>query len=256
MFKIFKKQKEVVVRQKRVENYENPQALLSYFKEETGIDFSKKEKIVTLKLSNFCRDRGFFDFESFLENVKADNTLKQALFDYLTVNETYFYREFHQIEQLVQCVKKSDTKLRILCIPSSTGEEPYTIAIALLEAGIPKERFEIVGIDINAEVIAAAKRAVYNSRNLYKVPSPIKEKYFTLQDNQYQLSKIIAQLVTFKVVNLFDEAFLSLGRFDYIFCRNMMIYFDQETKQKAKQRIQKLLIEPKNKIFWGHADMV
>ena len=112
MFRIFKKRKDVVVvKEEQVENFADATILLYYFKNETGIDFAKKEKIITTKLTHFCRNRGFYDFESFLNNIKADSYLKQELIDYLTVNETYFYREFRQIEELVQKVKKSK-KLR------------------------------------------------------------------------------------------------------------------------------------------------
>ena len=202
MFRIFKKRKEVdvVVQKQRVENFIDVMELLAYFKSETGIDFSKKEKIINTKLANFCRNRGFYNFESFLNNIKADKFLMQELIDYLTVNETYFYRELHQIEALVQKVKNSHTKVRILCIPSSSGEEPYSIAIALLEANIMKDKFEIIGIDINSEVIERAKSAIYKSRSLYKLPPHVKEIYFNQKGEFYHLLEGIKKHVTFRVV--------------------------------------------------------
>ena len=256
MFGIFKKKKEiaVAVKEEQVENFADIRDLLAYFKNETGIDFATKEKIITTKLTNFCRNRGFYDFESFLNNIKADYSLKQELIDYLTVNETYFYREFRQIEELVQKVKESKESVKILCIPSSTGEEPYSIAIALLEANITRDKFEIVGIDINSEVIDSAKNAIYKSRSLYKLPSSVREIYFNQKEESYHLLERVKKLVSFKVVNLFDDAFLSLGKFDYIFCRNMMIYFDEPTKQKAKSRLELLQKDTYSKIFLGHAD--
>jgi chemotaxis protein methyltransferase CheR len=256
MFRIFKKKKEiaVVAKEEQIENFIDVTALLIYFKNETGIDFGKKEEIISTKLSNFCRNRGFYDFKSFLNNLKADNYLKQELIDYLTVNETYFYREFHQIEELVEKVKKNKDKVRVLCVPSSTGEEPYSIAIALMEANVTRDKFEIVGIDINSEVIDRAKSAVYKSRSLHKIPSNVREVYFNQKGERYYLVEGIKKLVSFRVINLFSDAFLSLGKFDYIFCRNMMIYFDEPTKQKAKSRLELLIKNSNEKIFYGHAD--
>lgn len=256
MFKIFKKKKEITVsvKEEQVENFADANTLLAYFKSETGIDFAKKEKIITTKLTNFCRNRGFYDFESFLNNIKSDNYLKQDLINYLTVNETYFYREFRQIEELVQKVKKSKKRVKILCIPSSTGEEPYSIAIALLEANVTRDKFEIVGIDINSEVIDFAKNAIYKSRSLYKMPSNLREVYFNQEGESYHLLEGVKKLVLFRIVNLFDDAFFELGKFDYIFCRNMMIYFDEPTKLKAKSRLELLKKDTHSNIFLGHAD--
>lgn len=256
MFGIFKKKKKITLKmeEQRVENFSDATTLLAYFKNKTGIDFSKKEKIITTKLNNFCKNRGFYDFESFLNNVKVDNFLMQELIDYLTVNETYFYREYRQIEELVQKVKKSNDKVRILCIPSSTGEEPYSIAIALLEANIMREKFEIIGIDINSEVITIAKSGIYKNRSLYKLPSNVREIYFNQKGDSYHLVDGVKKLISFHVINLFDDSFLSLGKFDYIFCRNMMIYFDEPTKIKAKSRLERIKKTSHCKIFFGHAD--
>lgn len=258
MFGIFKRYEENIQQLEReyIENFVDAKSLLAYFKEETGIDFVKKEEIITVKLANFCKKRGFYNFESFLDNIKVDSFLKQELVDYLTVNETYFYREFQQIEKLVQKVKKSSKINRILCIPSSTGEEPYTIAIALLEEGISRDKFEIIGVDINSEVITLALKAVYRSRSLHRVPSNIKERYFTKEGESYALSNRVKELVSFKIINLFDDTFDELGMFDYIFCRNMMIYFDKTTKLKAKSILEMHLKDSKSEIFFGHADVV
>ncbi|MCH9812692.1 MAG: protein-glutamate O-methyltransferase CheR [Epsilonproteobacteria bacterium] len=236
------------------EDFKDASALFLYFKQLTGIDFSKKEALITTKLMNFCKDRGFYTFESFLDNVRKDHYLQQELVDYLTINETYFYREFYQVEMLIQMIKKRDDKIRILCMPASSGEEPYSIAMALLEAWIPKEKFEIVGVDINAEVISRAKEAIYTSRSLYKVPSNVQEIYFRQQGTYFHLSDVVKKLVKFEVVNLFDDALFGLGKFDYIFCRNMMIYFDQETKLEAQKRVESILRDQHGRVFWGHAD--
>ncbi len=237
-----------------VENFKHVEPLMEYFKKETGIDFENKKEIIRTKLINFSKNRGFFDFGSVLSNVKNDRYLKQELIDYLTVNETYFFREMYQINLLVQKIKNSDKKVEILCAPSSSGEEPYTIAMSLLENSINKNQFKIVAIDINSDVIKEAKKAIYRQRSLHKVPLDIKQRYFLKKDDMYHLSDEIKNLVELKVLNIFDENIPKLGKFDYIFSRNMLIYFDKETKLKAKNILEGLLKNSDTPIFFGHAD--
>ncbi len=139
--------------------------------------------------------------------------------------------------------------------PSSTGEEIYSIAIALLDADIPKNRFTIMGIDINSEALKQAKTGVYNQRNISNVPHHLLTKYFNKKESKYHLNNEIKQCVQLKTENIFSPSFKSLGQFDYIFSRNMLIYFDAETKIKARQVLESLLSNKKNPIYFGHADL-
>ncbi len=235
--------------------FDDASNIFDFFKKETGIDFDKKRDIVTDKIVNFCKKRGFFDFDSFLRNLIEDKHLKQELIDYLSVNETYFYREMRQIDLMVEKVKNSFGFTRILSIPSSTGEEPYTIAMALFEAGVDKKGFEIIGADINSKVIEHAKRGLYTDRTLHRVPSSIKERYFEKTDKGFLIADKIRDSVDFKVFNIFDDNFKNIGEFDYIFCRNMLIYFDDETKKRAVDILKSMLKDKNGDIFFGHADL-
>ncbi len=236
------------------ENFTDIEPLLTYFRLQTGICFKNRKEIIRAKVINFSKNRGFFDFESLLNNLKVDLILKQELIDYLTVNETYFYREIQEINQLVKKIKDSDKKVKILCAPSSTGEEPYTIAISLLQENICEKRFTITAIDINSDVIKDAKKAIYRERSLHKVSLYIRETYFFKNNGLYCLKNEIKKLVDFKIFNIFDESILKLGKFDYIFSRNMLIYFDKEKKVEAKNILKSLLKNEDEKIFFGHAD--
>ncbi|MDD2356275.1 MAG: protein-glutamate O-methyltransferase CheR [Thiovulaceae bacterium] len=262
MFSFFqkkKKEEEIQPQHKqdelRLTSFDDVLPLAQYFKNETGVDFDSQLSILKSKMIAFCSKRSFKGFQECLDFVKKDALLKQELIDYLTTNETYFYREYKQIEKLVENVKATHSDITILCAPCSTGEEVYSIVIAFLEANIPHNRFSILGIDINQEVIEKAKNAVYNSKNLRNLSQELIEKYFDFNGSHYILKEFFKSSVDFRKMNIFDENFSSIGKFDFVFSRNMLIYFDKETKVKAKDILENLLNEKKNEIFFGHADL-
>ncbi len=239
----------------KIEDFTDIEIIAEYFKAETGITFEKQTSILRSKLSNFSRHRGIYTSSELLDTIKKDKEIKQELIDYLTTNETYFYRELKQINDLVELVKKSNKKVDILCAPSATGEEPYSIVIALLEAGVAYDDFTILGIDINALATLDAQTAVYKKRNVRNLSDDILKKYFTEDDGHYILNHKIRSKVKYKVINLFDPSFKSLGRFDFIFSRNMLIYFDADTKIKAKNILESMRKDEEQEVFFGHADL-
>lgn len=258
MFDFFKKsisenrseKKEAVM-----EDYSDVSQIAQYFKNETGVTFDKQTAILKSKVTTFCRQMAISSFRELLNAIKDDKKLKQSLVDYLTTNETFFYREFKQIEELVRLVKNEGRRVEILCAPSATGEEPYSIVIALLEAGVMPSNFHVTGIDINSDAINKANIAVYRERNVRNLSLSLIEKYFTKENGNYILKDVIKQHVTFKIMNLFDPSFKSIGTFDFIFSRNMLIYFDQETKLKAKEILESMRKNKNQEIFFGHADL-
>ncbi len=258
MFGFFKKKEKEDIKQevKPVEDFTSIEELVSYFKNETGIDFFNKKEIMKNKLIVFCKKRDIYSFSQLLFDIRQNRMLNQELVDYLTVNETYFFRETPQIEKMIKKAKELGFKAEILCAPSSSGEESYTIAIMMLEAGFKPVDFHIVGIDISEKIISKAKEAKYGKRSLHRVEPYIKTKYFDKLDDKYTLKEIVKNRVAFRCVNIFDESLANLRKFDFIFSRNMMIYFDKETKIKAKNILQNLLKRPNETIFFGHADMV
>lgn len=258
MFGFFRRKKEEKPKIQEIpqEDFLGIESFIKQFKDETGIDFFNKKDIVKNKLIIFCKKRDIYSFADLLQKTRQEFSLKQELIDYLTVNETYFFRETEQIEEMIEKAKKLGFKIEILCAPSSSGDEPYTIAIMLLEAGFSPKDFHIVGIDISESIIIKAKNAIYNERNLYRVGQKIKNKYFYMKEGKYFLKEIVKENVSFRCVNIFDETVANLRKFDFIFSRNMMIYFDHKTKIKAKNILQKLLKRPEESIYFGHADMV
>lgn len=236
-------------------DYVDVAKIAEYFKNETGVTFDNQINILQNKVMTFCKLRKIDSFETLLNLVHSNAEAKQELIDYLTTNETFFYREFKQVEELVELVKKSHENVNILCAPCSTGEEPYGIAIALLEAGVSSAKFSILGIDINADALKKSREATYKQRNVRNLsPKTIKE-YFHHENDSYALKNSVKSLVTFRLANIFDDSFVNIGKFDFIFCRNMLIYFDKETKLKAKSILEGMRKKDGQDIFFGHADL-
>lgn len=257
MFKFFKKKKNPIkaVEIPPTEDFSNVDIIAEYFYQETGITFENQMSILQSKLSSFCRQRDIHSFTQLLQSVHSQENIKQELIDYLTTNETFFYREIKQINELVALVKEKDTDVKILCAPSATGEEPYSIAISLLEAGISSTSFTIMGIDINSDAIIKAQEAVYSEKNVRNLSNEIRTKYFIRNGGNFELKHNIKSLVTFQCSNIFDDNFKQLGKFDFVFSRNMLIYFDKPTKLKAKKILEDMRKTDKHKVFFGHADL-
>ena len=256
MLSFFKKKKEIVEEVQVIEeDFTDIESVAKYFHTLTGISFDKQMSILQSKVVSFCRLREIYSFKQLLLDIKSQNGLRQELIDYLTTNETFFYREIKQINDLVALVKASHKKAKILCAPSATGEEPYSIAIALLEAGVLSSNFEIIGIDINSDAIEKAKFAVYGKRNVRNLCDDSINKYFAHKEDKYILKSAVKSLVTFKIANIFDDSFKNLGKFDFVFSRNMLIYFDKETKLKAKKILEDRRTDTKHDVFFGHADL-
>lgn len=255
-FKKSKKEEVVETKPTNVEKFDDVTLVAEYFQKETGIvTYERQYSILKNKVTSFCRQNEISSFRDLLDELDHNLNLKQEFIDNLTTNETFFYREVKQIESLVELVKKSDFDVSILCAPSSTGEEPYSIAIALLEAGVSSKKFSIVGIDINADAIKKAKSAIYGERNIRNLSQSVLNKYFTQDGNKYILDAGVKSLVSFRIENIFDNSFKSLGKFDFVFSRNMLIYFDKATKLKAKEILESMRKTDEHEVFFGHADL-
>jgi chemotaxis protein methyltransferase CheR len=242
--------------EKKVENFLDPSPVLDKFTAITGIHFNQKESITTSKLIHFCRNHQLYSFEELYTSLEVNKEVLEALINMLTVNETYFFRESRQIYFVIDKVLHWREKVRILCAPGSTGEEPYSIAIALLDRGISPQQIEIISLDINSDVVAIAKEGCYSSRSLHKTPLPLREKYFIKSDDKFIISEDVKRLVTFYTLNIFEEKLFELGKFDTIFSRNMLIYFDEFTVIRAVERLGKLARNSESLFFFGHADFV
>lgn len=212
------------------------------------------------KILSFDSFRKYF-FRLRFEDSNGDEF--QELINAITVNETYFFREKEQFEVLVKSILPELHKsvpntrpLRILSSPCSTGEEPYSIALHIVEEGrIVNERdIEIVGIDIDSTVIQKAQAAKYSERSIHAIPKNILAKWFKKKSLSYDLSEELSEAVDFKVVNVFDKAQMrKLGKFDVIFSRNMLIYFDDASRKEVAMTFYDML-NPGGYVLLGHAE--
>ena len=219
-----------------------------YFYRKTGIifDHSKRyfvdkrliERIEATESGNF---RCYFNMLRF----EASGEELQNLVNTMTVNETYFFREEYQFKCLVNSLldeitqKKTDkSPIRIWSVPSSSGEEPYSIAIYLLEhwAGIDEWDVEIMSSDIDTEIIAQAKQGHYSARSVQHLPKTFLTKYFHYQDDGYQICDELRAAVEFSRVNIMEPSQVRAYRnMDIIFCRNLLIYFDDAARREVAE---------------------
>lgn len=192
-----------------------------------------------------------------------DGSEFQELMNGITVNETYFYREKEQFEVLANIIlpelhakMPAGQPLRILSSPCSTGEEPYSMILHILgEAKVVEERdIEVVGIDIDSTVIEKAKISKYTERSIHAIPQSTLNQWFRKKGLGYELSEDLQGSVDFQVCNVFDKTQMrKLGKFDVIFSRNMLIYFDDASRKEVAMTFYDML-NPGGYVLLGHAE--
>ncbi len=217
-----------------------------FFYRKTGIQFEESKRyFVDKRLIERIEATDSRNFRSYFMMLRfeADCDELQILTNLMTVNETYFFREEYQFQCLVTSMldeltrnRSESTPIRIWSVPSSSGEEPYSIAIYLLEhwPGINTWNVEIISSDIDTAILAHARRGHFSSRSVQHLPAPILAKYFKPNGDGYQIDKDLRQSVEFTRVNLMNPADVRAYRgFDVVFCRNLLIYFDDLSRRQA-----------------------
>jgi len=227
--------------------------ILDIFYERTGICFVEKRGIVSQKIENFYKNRNFLSLESFVNELDKQGELWQELVNFLTVNETYFFREEKQLNILIEKAK-SKSSFDILSLPCSTGEEVYTVIAMLESAGLLPRLKRIVGVDINSDVIRTAKSGIYMQKSFHKTPSDVVQRFFEPSGNGLRFRDIYKSKASFEVRNIFEPDIGALGKFDFVLSRNMLIYFDKESRSKATNVLVKMLKDG-GSLFLGHADI-
>jgi len=225
----------------------------------------KKYKILAPKIEKVLIKKGYDNFRAFFHDLRfaKDDSLLQDLINTVTVNETYFFRENYQFETLINFVlpeldkvRPQNETIRILCAPSSTGEEPYSIALHLLNNDdlVKKRDFEIIGIDIDSNVIQKAQNGIFSKRSIQFLPPNILREYFVQDGIEYKIADFLREVIEFRVVNVMDRfAMKKLGKFDVLFSRNMLIYFDEKSRKEVALNFYELL-KQKGYLFLGHAE--
>lgn len=242
--------------------------LVAYVHDNYGIDLSRKRVMIEGRLGNTLESRGFSDYTSFLDMVFADKSGSEVvnLMNKLTTNHTYFLREPEHYDFMrntflpeIKEKKKNNKVVYLWSAGCSSGEEPYTNAIEMLEffgREAPSWDTKLLATDISVKVLAKAQQGVYHADGMKNLSPETVKKYFTpISDDCYRVNDEVKKQVVFKVFNLMDSIPYKKNPFDLIFCRNVMIYFDNETKIKLVNRFYDVLA-PGGYLFIGHAESI
>lgn len=231
----------------------------------TGMTFGEgKRYYIERRVAERLGKTGCKDTRAYLLLLGSDAKERELLTNAFTINETYFYREEHQFAALANAIlpavitaKRPGDLIRIWSVPCSTGDEAYSIALWLLENWplVDAYNVEIVGSDIDTKAVEAALAGRFAARALQRLPEKVLTSYFEPEHGHRR--KIIDDLresVRFTCANLFDAASLGgLGRFDVIFCRNLLIYFDDASRLIAADNLHNRLV-PGGYLCLGHSE--
>jgi chemotaxis protein methyltransferase CheR len=219
-----------------------------------------KVALVSSRIAKRMRALKIDNHEQYLKFVVNDSTSDELvhLLDSISTNVTSFFREDAHFQFLGDLVREWDirnkARFRIWCAASSTGEEPYTIAISVLEAlGAPHPDFKILATDISTRVLDAARQGEYSANKLEPVPRTIRDKYFDRSPNGYRIKESVRRLISFNRLNLSEPPFPMKGPMDIVFCRNVMIYFDNAVRSRLLQDVHRLL-KPGGYLLIGHSE--
>jgi chemotaxis protein methyltransferase CheR len=232
----------------------------------TGMSFTESKRyFIDRRLEERIAATGSSSFSAYFSLLRADADHEiEHLINSFTVNETYFYREDHQLRcmtsdllGIIAAGKQPGGTVRIWSIPCSTGEEPYSIALWLMEnwPQVDDYNIEIVGSDIDTRALKAAAAGIYGDRALMRLSPEVIGRYFTpVADGSHQIDDGLRNSIEFTRANLSDTHDMAKYRdFDLIFCRNVLIYFDDASRRQAAESLYDCL-RPGGYICLGHSE--
>lgn len=241
--------------------------LVSYMQNNYGINLINKRLLIEGRMSNLLEKKGMKSFSEFITVIKKNDEEEiTTLINKLTTNHTFFYREdnhYKFLKDIILPEHEKNNKSKIINIWSagcSSGEEPYTIAMALDDYfGMKKSMWinKILATDISQNVLKKAQDAIYQEESIKNLPPAWKTKYLKKQeDGKYQIVPQIKNEVQFKIFNLMQPIpMMYRNKYHLIFCRNVMIYFDQKTKIDLINRLYDA-IQPGGYLFIGHSETI
>lgn len=243
------------------------QRIVIYAKNYYGIELGHKRVIVEGRLRNYLSTHGYGSYEEYMNAVETDRNGEAArsLVNMLTTNHTFFMREFDHFQYFQRVVlptlktrEQKSKDLRIWCAAASSGEEPYTIAMVLMDFfGLEHHEWDttVLATDISTKVLKIAVKGIYDNDQLVNLPDTWKRRYFKkLNENQSVASDELKGQVLFRQFNLMDP--LPFRRkLHVVFLRNVMIYFDEETKHRLLEKIYDSM-EPGGYLFIGSTETI
>ncbi len=237
-------------------------AIEALLRQKIGLDaLTVGSNTITRAVNRRMTDCGLTDASVYFAKLQTSATELEELIETVVIPETWFFRDREPFVFLSGYVvsewlpKNPGKTLRVLSLPCSTGEEPYSIAIALLEAGLNPRNFSIDAADISKVALKKADRAVYGKNSFRDKNLDFRERYFTgLAGDLYQLNDLVRGKVNFIQGNILDSYFLvNQTPYDVIFCRNVLIYFDEAGRIQTVQLLNRLL-QPAGILFLGHSE--
>jgi len=240
--------------------------LRKLLKDHSGLDLSAdKQYLIESRLLPLSRKAGLSGISELVQKMKGGSTAIIAqVVEAMTTNETFFFRDKVPFDHFRDSImpeilkaRASRKSLRIWCAAGSTGQEPYSLAMCLKEMGaaLAGWRVEILATDLSQEVIEKSKAGIYSQFEVQRgLPIQMLVKYFKQNGELWQINADVRAMIQHRPLNLLHD-FSQLGVFDVIFCRNVLIYFDQETKIKIFDRLAKV-VEPDGFLVLGAAETV
>lgn len=224
-----------------------------------------KMYLLESRLAPLARKEGLPSIDDLIHVIRSrrEERLIAQLVDVMTTNETFFFRDKTPFEHLKEAIfpvlaqARRGSRIRIWCAACSTGQEPYSIAMMLdqnpaLTGGVP---VEIVATDISDRCLDRARQGLFTQFEVQRgLPVQMLMHYFTQQDDHWRISERLRQMVSFRKLNLMEPSY-NLGRFDIVFCRNVLIYFDSATKTDVIERIAGVM-NPGGFLLLGAAETV
>jgi len=246
---------------------EDFELLSKILKERSGLVLSEnKVYLLESRLTPIARKKGMETLDDLINEVRLrrKEDLLREITDAMTTNESFFFRDSTPFDLFKADVlpgllksRANARRIRIWCAAASTGQEPYSLAMILseMETQLAGWNIEIIGTDLSKDVLDKARAGVYSQFEVQRgLPIKLLMKYFTQAGEMWQVSEKIRKMVTYKPFNLLDS-FRSLGTFDVVFCRNVLIYFHQETKSDVLERLRGQMAED-GTLFLGAAETV
>jgi len=236
-------------------------------REKSGLVLTpEKSYLLESRLTPIARRTEIGDVEALIKHLQLskDPALTTEVVEAMTTNESFFFRDIkpfdlfrdHVLPHLLE-TRAAKKSFRIWCAAASSGQEPYSIGMTLLEQGakLAGWKYEIVGTDISLKILEKAEKGVYSQFEAQRgMPITLLVKYFDQEGEAWKVKPSVRQLVSYKYFNLLEDP-TPLGTFDVVFCRNVLIYFDQKTKGEVLGRISKLMPED-GMLFLGGAETV
>lgn len=222
-----------------------------------GLDLNAyKENQMKRRIDSMIRKHQCKNYAEYIELIKRDKEKYEEFVNYLTINVSEFFRnpmQWQTLEkEIIPLLMKKSKSIKIWSAACSSGDEPYSL-VMLLSRFVPLSQIQVIATDIDKEILVKAKKGEYSDKYIENVPTDLKTKFFTKQDDMYVISNEIKKCVTFKEHNLLKDPYPQ--NMDLIVCRNVLIYFTEEAKNHVYNKFSQAL-NPEGILFVGSTEQI